>query len=282
MLSLTISKTKKYDSIKHVNGRFVVLNEEINGWKIITRGANTYNLQNKNGTLAFPHENFASIEFSDGFYTAIKKNGNSIVLNRNATPIINMEFKNDDFLWCDGYCIVQMLNGMYNFLSNDGKILYDEDFVKVEDFINHFAIVQRKDGLFYILSDTGHFLSDEGFNFANFALHPNRHQASDVNIILGNTYIAHVIRKNNKHNFINERGEFLSSEDFLSARSFFGNFSAIELENGYWNFIDTNGKILYPNEYFAYVYNFNECNAKVKRIGEENEIYYLYSNGSLK
>ena len=80
MLSLTISKTKKYDSIKHVNGRFVVLNEEINGWKIITRGANTYNLQNKNGTLAFPHENFASIEFSDGFYTAIKKN---VVLSDN-------------------------------------------------------------------------------------------------------------------------------------------------------------------------------------------------------
>ena len=31
-----------------------------------------------------------------------------------------------------------------------------------------------------------------------------------------------------------------------------------------------------------YVDNFNECNAKVKRIGEKNEIYYLYSNGSLK
>ena len=70
-------------------------------------------------------------------------------------------------------------------------------------------------------------------------------------------------KKYKKFNFVNTKGELISKEYFDNAFDFRNGVAAIQL-NGKWNWINTKGEYLFPNQWFDSVGGFNNGFGRVK------------------
>lgn len=55
-----------------------------------------------------------------------------------------------------------------------------------------------------------------------------------------------------------KNGEMLLSHDFNMACSFQNGFAQVRRDDYKWNYIDTNGKILFPDMWFFNAFNFHD------------------------
>jgi hypothetical protein len=87
------------------------------------------------------------------------------------------------------------------------------------------------------------------------------------------------IRLNDKHNFINTKGDIISEQWFDFVDDFFDGFAEVRLKDKGWNFINTEGEII-SNQWFDKVWDF--CNGfakvalndKMNFINKKGEIFY--------
>ena len=128
----------------------------------------------------------------------------------------------DDFH--EGFARVK-LNGKYNFINQEGKILSNQWFDYCYDFKDGFSIV-RLNGKFNFITQEGKFLSNQWFDYCyNFKDGFAR------------------VELNDRCNFINQEGKILSNQWFDDSYNFKNGFAWVIL-NGKRYKIDTNGKLM--------------------------------------
>ena len=150
------------------------------------------------------------------------------------------------------------LNGKYNFIDRNCKLLSNTGFDYASDFSGGFALVELNNKLNYI-DKNGKFLSNTGFDyvsdfsegFARVFLN-GKYNFIDNNVkLLFNTWFDNVgdfsegfarVSLNGKYNFIDRNCKLLSNTWFDYASDFFEGFGRVRL-NYKWNFIDKNGKL---------------------------------------
>ena len=157
----------------------------------------------------------------------------------------------------DGYAKVN-LNGKWNFINRNNKLLSDTWFDYVDHFYDGYAKVKLNGKWNFInrnnklLSDTWY---DAGYNFYDgYAIVMLRH----------------------KYNFIDTHGKLISDTWFDDVDNFDYGYAKVKL-NDKWNFINQNGKCISDTwfdevEYFYHGY----ARAKVGR-----KYYYIDTNGKL-
>ena len=151
----------------------------------------------------------------------------------------------------DGYAKVN-LNGKWNFINRNNKLLSDTWYDGVKDFFDGCACVMLGDKVNFI--DTyGELISDTWFDGVD-----NFH----------NGYVRVLL--NNKWNFIDTHGKLLSDTWYDGVDDFYNGYAKVRLGIK-WNFIDKNGKCI-SDTWFDAVYDFYNGYAKVKLNGKWNFI----------
>ena len=181
----------------------------------------------------------------------------------------------------EGFARVE-LNGKYNFIDKNGKLLSGTWFDSAWNFSEGFTYVELN-GKYNFIDKNGKSLSDTWFDDAGIfsegsawvKLNTKWNLIDKNGKLLSNTWFDDVIdfsegftyvELNGKYNFIDKNGKLLSGTWFDSADNFSEGFARVEL-NGKWNFIDKNGKLLYGT-WFDYAWNFSKGFARVK-LGEK-------------
>ena len=180
-------------------------------------------------------------DFKEGF-AIIQLNGKWNFISQEGKIISNTWF-DYVFDFSDGFAVV-VLNRKYNFINIDGKLLNDTWFDEIPVFKDGFARVKlnRK---YNFINQEGNLLSDIWFDDVS-------------NFIEG---FARV-KLNNKYNFVNTEGKLLSDIWFENTSDFKDGFARVKL-NGKWNCINTEGKIISVT-WFDDVWNFIDGFAIVK------------------
>ena len=117
------------------------------------------------------------------------------------------------------------LNGKWNFIDKNCKLLFNTWFDLVGNFSEGFATVYLN-GKYNFIDKNGKFLSNDWFDYVyNFS-----EGLAAVNL-------------NGKYNFIDKDGKLLSNRWFEDVRKFSGGIAQVQL-NGKYSFIDKNGKLI--------------------------------------
>lgn len=82
---------------------------------------------------------------------------------------------------------------------------------------------------------------------------------------------ARVQREDNLWNFIDKKGNILSSQWFKRCYAFYDSFARVQREDELWNLMDMNGNILSPNLWF----NTADTNSQPFRAYIKDELYYF-------
>ena len=157
----------------------------------------------------------------------------------------------------DGFAIVQ-LNGKWNFINTEGKIISNQWFDIVGNFRGGFARVQLN-GKYNFINTEGKIISNQWFYYAYYF----SEGFAEVQL-------------NGKRNFINTEGKIISNQWFDGVGHFSDGFARVQL-NDKWNFINTEGKII-SNQWFDYAYYFSEGFADVIL---NNKRYEINTNGEI-
>ena len=147
----------------------------------------------------------------------------------------------------EGFALVE-LNGKWNHIDTEGKILSERWYDYAFPFSEGFAVVELNGKDNYIDTE-GKLLSERWYD--------NAYHFSEG--------FARV-DLNGKWNHIDTEGKILSGQWFDVALSFSEGFARVEL-NGKWNFINTSGKLL-SEQWYDEECNFSEGFAAVELNGE--------------
>ena len=177
----------------------------------------------------------------------------------------------------EGYVRV-WLNGKWNFINRNNKLLSDTWFDEVKDFFDGYAKVKLNDK-WNLLQTNGKLLSDTWFdgvdNFHNgyvrVWLNDKWNFIDTHGKLLSDTWYDGVddfyngyakVMLGIKCNFIDKNGKCISDTWFDTVYDFYNGYAKVKL-NGKWNLIDTNGKLI-SDRWFDDVYNFSDGYASVK------------------
>ena len=161
-------------------------------------------------------------DINDGF-VGVKLNGKWNVINHEGR-ILSQQWFDDIWAFKEGFAKVK-LNGKQNFINTEGRLLSQEWFDLAGGFNDGFSSV-RLNGKWNYVNTEGQLVSKQWFDsVGNFE----------------NDYAQ--VRLNDKFNFINHEGRLLSVQWFDCALDFNEGFAKIKL-NGKWNFINTEGQLL--------------------------------------
>ena len=188
-------------------------------------------------------------DFNEGF-ARVELNGKWNFINTEGRILSNQWF-DDTWNFSEGFVGVR-LNGKWNFISTEGRLLSKQWFDTALDFSEGFARVELNDKWNFINTE-GQLLSNQWFDAA------------------GNFHEGFVrVNLNDKHNFINIEGKLLSQQWFDWAYDFHEGFARVKL-NGKYNFINIEGKLL-SGQGFDDTWNFSNGVAKVYLNGKYNFI----------
>ena len=132
------------------------------------------------------------------------------------------------FDWIDDFnndFATVILNGKWNFIDKEGKILSDQWFDYVGGFINGFAAV-KLNGKYNFISIEGKLLFPNQWYDRIFSFHDG----------------FAPVKLNGKWNFINTEGKILSQQWFEDTGIFHNGYAKVWL-NGKWIYIDTKGNL---------------------------------------
>ena len=194
-------------------------------------------------------------DFNDG-YAKVELNGKFNFINRNNKLLSDTWFDYVDHFY-DGYAKVE-LNGKFNFINRNNKLLSDTWYDWVYNFYDGYAKVNLNGKWNFInrnnklLSDTWY---DAGYNFYDgYAIVMLRH----------------------KYNFIDTHGKLISDIWFDDVDNFDYGYAKVKL-NDKWNFINQNGKCI-SDTWFDKVEYFSNGYAYVLL---SNKWYVIDTNGKL-
>lgn len=165
----------------------------------------------------------------------------------------------------NGKACVQLLNGVWNYLNEEGEFLF-KGFFYVGVTVDGLTRVQRiEDKLWNYLKTDGTFLMPLWFEeVGDFC--------DDLAVIL----LPHAKFKN--YNFITKEGKFLCDEFFLKARPFHEGFAYVQTKDSKYNFICKDGKRLSPFDLSRLDESFFDGKARATR--EDQKQNYLTINGT--
>ena len=146
----------------------------------------------------------------------------------------------------EGLAMVK-LNKKCNYIKQDGEFLTDKWYDACSNFINGFGIVKS--------NNKCNFINQEGN-----LLSPNKWY-DYCNEFKDGFGIVHL---NDKCTYIKQDGEYLINEWFDYCESFSNGFAKVELNGKGYNFINANGKLLFPNQWFVTAKNFGNGLVKVE------------------
>ena len=155
----------------------------------------------------------------------------------------------------DGYAKVN-LNGKWNFINRNNKLLSDTWFDAVYDFYNGYAKVNFNDKWNFI-DTNGKLISDTWFGWVDDFI---------------NGYA--MVLLDNKWNLIDRNGKRVSNTWYDWVDYFHNGYAKVNF-NDKWNFIDKNGKLL-SDTWFDWVDDFYNGYAMTK-VGDK--FFRIYSNG---
>lgn len=90
------------------------------------------------------------------------------------------------------------------------------------------------------------------------------------------TNLIYVKLPNHRYNYIKPDGSFLFKEELFMACNFKGDYARFESAKGF-NYIDFDGKIMFPNVYFQFALDFNQNG--FARVRYNNKDYFINENG---
>ena len=168
-------------------------------------------------------------EFVGYFYddcANVNLNGKWNFINRNNKLLSDTWY---DYVgsFSDGYAAVQ-LDGKLNLIGKDGKYLSDRWYYLVDDFYNGYAKVKSGDK-YNLINQNGKCVSDTWFDWVD------------------NFYNGYArVRLDDKYNLINQNGKLVSDRWFDEVghfhNGFYNGYATVKLGDK-WNFIDKNGKL---------------------------------------
>ena len=164
-------------------------------------------------------------DFYEG-YANVNLNGKWNFINRNNKLLSDTWY---DYVgsFSDGYAAVQ-LDGKLNLIGKDGKYLSDRWYYLVDDFYNGYAKVKSGDK-YNLINQNGKCVSDTWFDWVD------------------NFYNGYArVRLDDKYNLINQNGKLVSDRWFDEVghfhNGFYDGYATVKLGDK-WNFIDKNGKL---------------------------------------
>lgn len=217
----------------------------------------------------------------------------------------------------EGYAVIRKKkgSGKYNFIGKDGNLLFNKWYPCLTDFNEGFSVVGIENGLSYIGKDEKFINKDLSFSctspfvngYANAYLSGsfvyvdtsgNIMKKQGIYSISSSEYFydgfAIVDLKDAKHNFIDTKGKLLSEDKFDECVRFSEGFARVRTGKK-WNYIRTNGKLLFPkntdiqmcgdfHEGFAFVaikdkhngklnWNYVDKNGNFLLVGDYAELY---------
>ena len=125
--------------------------------------------------------------------------------------------------------ILQRVDGKYNLITANGKLLFEQWYEWIDDFYDGFALVERENHQYNYINKEGKIVSNEWFKWLDFFYNG----------------FARVQRFDNSMNFINKDGKIISNEWFRYV-DYFDEYdlAVVERTNGEQCKIDKNGKIV--------------------------------------
>ncbi|MBO5180058.1 MAG: WG repeat-containing protein [Clostridia bacterium] len=128
----------------------------------------------------------------------------------------------------EGFTKIRLaLSGMYNFLTQDEKLLSEESFLDAGYFEEGFAPVQRIDKRWYFLRADGTLMPKcNGFS---------RAWGFDDGV----AFVE--ISKDLGFNFVNQTGTLISKENYSEAYQFSNGFARVHVKDKGWNFLKKDG-----------------------------------------
>lgn len=221
-----------------------------------------YNFINSQGTILSPMWSADRIEFINGLARIMAPQGYNFV-NTNGDLLSPMWFDYADNFYFDNTPI--KINGKgWNWLKPNGEFISAKwfEFDEMIALVNNFAIVHQYNKGYNLINTNGNLISAKWFDYC------------------GNFYNGFAIVANkDKSNFINTNGEILSKIDFNMCMHFSEGFAQIFIKDKGWNYINTKGELLSPNEWFTDCYEFCNGAARVHRFDES--INYINTNGEI-
>lgn len=189
---------------------------------------------------------FARVQRHDRLWNFIDTEGNLLFSNKWFTWVT--PFKN-------GLAQIQCENNLWNFIDTDGKILSPKQWFT--------SFIELKDGIFHVIKDS--FLSNIMDKDGNFLI-------KDKWVLeircprMGCEYLI-IMDEDKRYNFfsLKERKVIWSNEWFIEVSPFANGYARVQNYGTlYWNYIDENGKLLSPKQWFRYNYDFKDDYAAVR------------------
>jgi hypothetical protein len=216
----------------------------------------------------------AVVKNYNGNYGVISKNQDTIIpfkyklisMVETSSELIFYTYKNsskygylynDDFYsefkfdYCRPYDEKHAIVGIkrkYSILNNKGKVLGNNNYKKINNFINGFAAVQNKKNLWGFIDTSGSLVIE--------------HKFRDVGSFSKNGMAA--VRIQNQFGYINTKGEILISEKFKKALNFTNNVAAVSLDGKKWGIIDSIGNWIKKPRYTIIQNNVTDTNVVLK------------------
>ena len=197
-----------------------------------------------------PEEIFSDVDNFSGGFAKVELNGKWNFINTEGKLLSERWFDYEGGFY-EGFAAVK-LNDKWNYINTEGSLLSEQWFDGAGSFFEGFAAVGL-DGKWNFINTEGKLLSAQWFDFA--------------------WYFSDGFAKvelNGKYNFINTEDKLLSERWFDDAWEFSEGFAKVRLDRK-WNLINTEGKML-SERWFDDAYSFSGGFAKVKLNGKWNFI----------
>ena len=240
-----------------------------------------YNLMDENGNILLPQWYDQIHDYYVYNLLSVSLDGKHNYLDTNGNPISKIWF-DDIYTFYDGFAMVTS-NKLFNFIDSSGQLISDQWFKFAHNFVDGCAVVTL-DTYTYVqnyLTTDRKFLSDTWFK-----------QAQDFQ---KEYHLGRVTKEDDKCYIINKNGEIISDGYDVICMYSCGFAKVIKnlVEDGKYNvkynFIDTNGKLLSPNQWFDYAESFydndlyfgNDSNA-MATVSFNGVVHKISADGTVK
>ena len=211
---------------------------------LVIQEPHRYNFLRLDGSLVFKTWLDAAKSF-EGEYAVIKQHGSSTYQLMNSSGEV-LKDRYDSILISTPDKIIVQKKGKFNILNQNLEMMMSRwpTFIRyIYPFSNELALVEEHSNTYNYLGGDGSWLfQNELGQRKSLALEMADSFCEGFAVV--EDYFPH---RGKVANFIDSKGKFLSKKWFDSASSFSGGLAAVYNQSSQWNYIDLNGKLLYPD-----------------------------------
>lgn len=237
------------------------------------------------GNVAIPLDFDYTTNFKQGL-AWVKKNGKDGAIDKNGNIVIPFrDYKSVRSFSDNGWALVQLDNGKYQFIDKTGRTVLEPKYKRVWDFTDGLAVVSIPDldyfgnpdpysNIYGYIDTSGELAIPMIYSFAlsfkdGYAAVTRKEdrKAGFINtageIVIPFEYnVTHsfheglaAVKLNKSYGFINKQGEVVIPFNFEEAEFFSEGLAAVKKPNGSWGYINKQGEVVIPYKY-KYAPNF--------------------------